>query len=223
MTILPAFFKGKSATLASSSLLLLTLSATGCQSTFESSETIVSQPTSHSSTPFSTDISNQTLSQQALRIQRALANKDFSRITDDIHPTRGVRFSMYAYVRPETDKVFSRAQYAQYLQQSNIRFTWGEKDGTGDILITPLPDYLRTWVNASVFDHNPTISINNSQAMGNSINNLSKIYQSSDFVEFYSNGSEKYGEMDWRAMRLVFEEYQGKRYLVAIINDQWTV
>jgi len=24
-------------------------------------------------------------------------------------------------------------------------------------------------------------------------------------------------------LRLVFDEYQGKRYLVAIINDQWTV
>ncbi|MFP3367412.1 hypothetical protein R0J93_27600, partial [Pseudoalteromonas sp. SIMBA_148] len=79
-----------------------------------------------------TDISQQTLRQQALRIQRALANKDFSRITKDIHPTRGVRFSMYAYVRPESDKVFSRMQYKQYLSQSNIRFTWGKKDGTGD-------------------------------------------------------------------------------------------
>ena len=28
--------------------------------------------------------------------------------------------------------------------------------------------------------------------------------------------------MDWRIMRLVFEEYQGKRYLVAIVNQQWT-
>ena len=222
MTILPAFFKGKSATLASSSLLLLTLSATGCQSTSESSEAIVSQPTSHSSTPVSTDVSNQTLSQKALRIQRALANKDFSRITDDIHPTRGVRFSMYAYVRPETDKVFSREQYAQYLQQSNIRFTWGEKDGTGDALITPLPTYLDTWVAAKTFN-GTTPSLNQSQARGSMINNIDKIYQNSEVVEFYYKGSDQYSGMDWRAMRLVFEEYQGKRYLVAVINDQWTV
>lgn len=46
MTILPTFFKEKSATLASSSLLLVTLTATGCQSASESSEAIVSQPTS---------------------------------------------------------------------------------------------------------------------------------------------------------------------------------
>ena len=222
MTILPAFFKGKSATLASSSLLLLTLSVTGCQSASESSEAIVSQSTSISSTPISADISQQTLRQQALRIQRALANKDFSRITNDIHPTRGVRFSMYAYVRPEIDKVFSRGQYAQYLQQSNIRFTWGEKDGTGDVLITPLPTYLDTWVDGKKFN-NANISINEFKNNGNSINNLKEIYQASDIVEFYHKGTDEYDGMDWRVLRLVFDEYQGKRYLVAIINDQWTV
>ena len=222
MTILPAFFKGKSATLASSSLLLLAMSATGCQSASESSEAIVSQSTSISSTPISADISQQTLRQQALRIQRSLANKDFSRITNDIHPTRGVRFSMYAYVRPETDKIFSREQYAQYLQQSKIRFTWGEKDGTGDLLITPLPIYLDTWVDGKKFN-NANISINEFKNNGNSINNLKEIYQASDVVEFYYKGTDEYDGMDWRVLRLVFDEYQGKRYLVAIINDQWTV
>lgn len=222
MIILPTFFKEKSAVLVSSGLLLLTLTATGCQSASESSEAIVSQPTSTSATPISTDISQQTLKQQALRIQRALANKDFARITDDIHPTRGVRFSMYAYVRPESDKVFNRAQYAQYLQQSNIRFTWGEKDGTGDLLITPLPTYLDTWVNGKKFN-DVNISVNKITNNGNSINNLKDIYQNSDVVEFYYKGTEEYAGMDWRVLRLVFDEYQGKRYLVAVINDQWTV
>jgi len=222
MTLTP-FLKEKSMTLASSSLVLFALAATGCQSIPESSEAIVSQPTSSPSTSSNASISQQTLKQQSLRIQQALANGNYASIANDIHPTRGVRFSMYAYVRPETDKVFSRDQFTQYLQQSNIQFTWGKKDGTGDPLVMPLPTYLDTWVNANAFNDNPTITLNDSQAIGNSINNLNKIYQKSDFVEFYSNGSEEYGGMDWRAMRLVFDEYQGKRYLVAIISDQWTI
>ena len=222
MTILPDVFKGNSATLASSSLLLLTLTATGCQSTSESSEAIISQPASSSSTPSNADISQQTLIQQATHIQQALANQNYAAIIDDIHPIRGVRFSMYAYVRPETDKVFSREQYAQYLQQSKIRFTWGEKDGTGDLLITPLPAYLDTWVAANKFN-SVTPSSNNLKSHGNMINNIDNIYQKSEVVEFYHKGTEKYAGMDWRALRLVFDEYQGKRYLVAIINDQWTV
>ncbi|MCG3808073.1 hypothetical protein I3252_01095 [Psychrobacter sp. Ps4] len=220
MTLLSTF-KDRSSKLTVGGALALALAATGCQSSAESNIATPNQSNGHSSTPVVSDISQQTLKQQALRIQRALVNKDFARITNDIHPTRGVRFSMYAYVRPETDKVFSRAQFAQYLQQSKIRFTWGEKDGTGDLLVTPLPRYLDTWIDASKFN-NASISINEFQHSGNMINNLKKIYPNSEVVEFYHKGSEEYAGMDWRIMRLVFEEYQGKRYLVAIVNEQWT-
>jgi len=220
MTLLSTF-KDRSSKLTVGGALALALAATGCQSSAESNIATPNQSNGHSSTPVVSDISQQTLKQQALRIQRALANKDFARITNDIHPTRGVRFSMYAYVRPETDKVFNREQFAQYLQQSKIRFTWGEKDGTGDLLVTPLPTYLDTWIDASKFN-NASISINEFQHSGNMINNLKKIYPNSEVVEFYHKGSEEYAGMDWRIMRLVFEEYQGKRYLVAIVNEQWT-
>ena len=212
----------RSAAASMASILMTTLIVTGCQSSAESSATISNPQTSGSSSQVLSDMSQQTLRQQALRIQRALANNDFSRITDDIHPTRGVRFSMYAYVRPETDKTFSREQYAQYLQQSKIRFTWGDLDGTGDLLVIPLPEYLDTWVDAKKYNDS-AVSINEFRRNGNTINNLKKIYQKSDVVEFYYKGSDEYGSMDWRVLRLVFDDYQGKRYLVAIVNDQWTV
>ncbi|WP_025645173.1 MULTISPECIES: hypothetical protein [unclassified Psychrobacter] len=170
----------------------------------------------------STSASAQTLEQQALRIQQALANGDYASITNDIHPIHGVRFSMYAYVRPESDKAFSRAQFAQYLQESDIRFTWGKKDGTGDLFITPLPTYLDTWVDGKKFN-DMNISVNKITNNGNSINNLKDIYQNSDVVEFYYKGTAEYAGMDWRVLRLVFDEYKGRRYLVAIISDQWTV
>lgn len=198
------------------------LTATGCQSSAESNTTIPNHQNGNSSAPVVSDMSQQTLRQQALRIQRALANNDYARITNDIHPTRGVRFSMYAYVRPESDKVFSPAQFTQYLQESKIRFTWGERDGTGDPLVIPLPDYLETWVDADKFNES-TLSVNEFKQNGNMINNLKNIYQNSEFVEFYYKGTEEFDGMDWRIMRLVFDEYQGKRYLVAIINEQWTV
>ncbi len=212
-------FSRSSLAIAASLALLLTV--TGCQSLPSNTA-----PTEQNSSPDTSNdpmTTNQSLTEQALGIQSALANKDYASIISDIHPTLGVRFSMYAYVRPQSDKVFSRAQFTQYLQQSNIRFTWGEKDGTGELLVTPLPKYLETWVNAEQFDNQPTISVNDSKAIGNSINNLNQVYQDADFVEFYHGGSEQYSGMDWRAMRLVFDEYQGQRYLVAIISDQWTI
>lgn len=198
------------------------LVATGCSSSADSNVRIPNQQNGNTSAPVISDTSQQTLRQQALRIQRALATNDFARITNDIHPTRGVRFSMYAYVRPETDKVFSREQFAQYLQQSKIRFTWGDLDGTGELLVTPLPTYLATWVDAKKFN-DARIKTNDFESRGNMINNVKDIYPKSDVVDFYYKGTDEYDGMDWRGMRLVFDDYQGKRYLVAIINDQWTV
>ncbi len=166
-------------------------------------------------------VMQQTLLQQAQRIQQALANKDYESITDDIHPTKGVLFSMYAFVQPNSDKVFTQAQYEQYLKDSKIRFTWGQLDGTGEILIVPLPEFLENHLQASRFNNSSPL-LNPSKSRGNIPNNIDNIYAKADFVEFYVEGQEKYGFMDWRAMRLVFEEYQGENYLVAIVSDQWT-
>ena len=200
----------------------LVLAITGCQSSAESNASTPNQSTGNPSVPIVSDMSQQTLKQQALRIQRALANNDFSRITDDIHPTRGVRFSMYAYVRTDTDKVFSREQYAQYLQQSKIRFTWGEKDGTGEALVVPLPEYLRTWIDAKKYN-NARITINEFESRGNMIDNVNEAYPNSEVVDFHYKGTAEYDGMDWRGMRLVFDDYQGKRYLIGIVSDRWTV
>ena len=128
------------------------LVATGCSSSAESSVNLSNPQNGNTAAPVVSDMSQQTLRQQALRIQRALANNDFARIINDIHPTRGVRFSMYAYVRPESDKVFSREQFAQYLKQPKIRFTWGELDGSGKPLVIPLPEYLETWVDGDIYN-----------------------------------------------------------------------
>ena len=198
------------------------LAITGCQSSAESSATTSNQSTGTPSVAVVSDMSQQTLKQQSMRIQRALANKDFSRITDDIHPTRGVRFSMYAYVHLDKDKVFSREQFAQYLNQSKIRFTWGELDGVGEALVVPLPEYLDTWIDGKKYN-NARITVNTFESRGNMINNVNEAYPKSDVVDFHYKGSDKYDGIDWRGMRLVFDEYQGRRYLVAIINDQWTV
>ena len=201
--------------IASGSGLALLLTLTGCQSPTPVPPVIPSTPTNPQN-------NQQTLTQQALHIQRALANNDYASITNDIHPTRGVRFSMYAYVHLDTDKVFSRAQFSQYLRESKIRFTWGDIDGTGEMLIVPLPVYLDTWIDAKKFD-NARITVNKFESRGNMINNVNEAYPTSDVVDFVYSGSDKYDGMDWKGMRLVFDEYQGRRYLVAIINDRWTV
>ena len=197
-------------------LLLLALAPISAYATFG-----IEDSGDYLSSSVATPSQQQTL-QDAIYIKQALAYQNYQALAPFIHPTRGVRFSMYAYIDPKTDKVFSRAQFDQYLKASNFNFTWGGVDGTCDPLFTPVPKYLKDWVDAGKYKSiGPTL--NRFQGSGNSLNNLKEIYPNADFVEFYYAGSEKYSGMDWQALRLVFDNYKGKRYLIAIINDQWTI
>lgn len=154
-------------------------------------------------------------------ILNALQTKDYNRFASYIHPEKGVRFSMYGYVQKEKDKVFSQQDFIKYISK-NTKFTWGEKDGTGDLLVLSLEDYLQTWVLKRNYNQ-AQYSLNEIKAQGNSINNIKEIYPSSNFTENYIPGSEQYGGMDWKSLRFVFELFEGEFKLVAVINDEWTV
>ncbi len=144
----------------------------------------------------------------------------FSELAEDIHLEKGIRFSMYAYVSAE-DKVFSAEDYRKYVE-TPVRFTWGKTDGEGRDLVLNISEYLKTWVFKRDFS-NAIVTVNEFQGHGNSLNNLQEQYPEADFTENYIAGSEKYSGMDWNSLRLVFEEFNGKFYLVAVINDQWTI
>ena len=162
----------------------------------------------------------QTLETTNNEIISSLKNQDFVKFSNYIHPQKGIRFSMYGYVQPKKDKHFTKEEFVKYLP-SNIKFTWGERDGTGDKLVMPIKDYLTKWVFKKDFK-GAEYHENITTASGNSINNLKEIYPKADYTENYLPGSEEYGEMDWKSLRLVFEELYGTKYLVAVINDEWT-
>ncbi|GAB0157571.1 hypothetical protein CHRYSEOSP005_28490 [Chryseobacterium sp. Alg-005] len=151
----------------------------------------------------------------------ALKNKDYKKFAEFIHPEKGIRFSMYAFVDPSGDKHFSKADFEKYYPAKTI-FTWGSMDGSGDPYKATIKDYLQKWVFSKDFTDS-SFSYNEFQKGGNSLNNLKEIYPGNDFTENYIKGTEKYGKMDWKTLRFVFEEFQGKYYLIAVVNDQWTV
>jgi len=138
-----------------------------------------------------------------------------------IHPQKGVRFSMYAFVNKNEDKQFSKADFEKYLPSKTI-FTWGSRDGSGAIYKATLNSYLKDWVFKKDFTKSE-YAYNKFLGGGNSLNNLKEMYPNTYFTENYISGSEKYSGMDWNALRFVFEEFDGKYYIVAVINDEWTI
>lgn len=154
-------------------------------------------------------------------VLQALHDKNYKRFSEFIHPKKGVRFSMYAFVSPEGDKLFSKSDFIKY-QPTKTIFTWGLLDGSGDPYQSTITGYLIQWVYSKDFAAGQ-VSINEFQGMGNSMNNLREVYPKADFTENFVKGSGESAEMDWKCLRLVFERFNGKYYLVGVINDQWTI
>lgn len=155
------------------------------------------------------------------KILQALKSKDYKTFASFIHPEKGITFSMYGFVDPKEDMHFSKADFEKYLFTKTV-YTWGAQDGSGDPYKATINDYLTKWVFSMDFTASQ-YSLNKFLAGGNSLNDLKKIYPGQDFTENYIKGTGKDGEMDWKTIRFVFEEFQGKQYLVAVVNDQWTI
>ena len=210
--------------------ILVLLSLTYCSKESETKSDILkkdsiiqndSLKTANSSLESETVNKEETLKTLNNEILSTLKMKDYVKFTNYIHPEKGVRFSMYAYVNPKKDKNFTKEEFKKYVT-TDIKFTWGDQDGTGDPLVLSIKDYLRDWVFRKDFSKGE-FQLNSFKGTGNSLNNLKEIYPKLSFTENYLPGSEEYGEMDWNCLRFVFEELYGTYYLVAVINDEWTI
>jgi hypothetical protein len=148
-----------------------------------------------------------------------LKNKDFDSLENLIHPEKGVRFSPYATVDTKIDIVLKPFE----LNDNSARL-WGYFDGTGLPITMTLNEYFDAFVYSADFMNAPQIKKNEIIGTGNSLNNLEKVYEDADFIEYHfpEFDPEAYG-MDWKSLRLVFELYNREYKLVGIIHDQWTI
>jgi len=150
-----------------------------------------------------------------------LKNKNYQKLASYIHPEKGITFSMYAFVDPSSDKHFSKEDFLKYLPTQE-KFTFGEKDGSGEKYITTIQNYLMNWVwqkdfSQSKYEWNGKIS------HGNTLENAKQVYPKADITVNFVPGTKEMSEMDWGSLAFVFEEFNGRYFLVAIINDRWTI
>ncbi len=160
---------------------------------------------------------------KALLIAQLLKDKDMAELSKHVHPVKGVRFSPYGYI--DTDKHLNfTPEQIKGLPEDSQNYTWGSYDGTGDPIDMPFLEYYKTFIYDADFS-NPQIIGNNAViGKGNSLINIAEVYPGAAFVEFHFAGTNpEYEGMDWKSLRLIFEEYNGTRYLCAIVHDQWTI
>lgn len=137
------------------------------------------------------------------------------------HPSKGVRFTPYAYVDTSADVVLRASALPDELRSRTPR-TWGSFDGNGDPIRMTFASYVGRFVANAAFSAATDVGENRSISGGNTTDNAREAYPSADIVELYLPPSSE-STMDWSALRLVFESVDGAPYLVGVVHSEWTI
>lgn len=153
----------------------------------------------------------------------ALRARDGARLASLAHPGKGVLFSPYAYVHPADDVVLRADELRTAFSDPKVR-AWGTTDGRGDTIELTFAKYFERWVYDVDFAAAPTVAYNREVGRGNISDNTATAFPDAVMVEqHFEQIDPRYGGMDWRSLRLLFEETGGAWKLVAVVHAEWTI
>ena len=159
---------------------------------------------------------------KAKEVIAALKSKDMAKLSTLVHPDKGVRFSPYAFVNKGKDLVFNAAKVKSF-STDKTKYSWGEFDGSGQPIQLTANDYFKRFVFDKDFSKSTRIGYNQTIGSGNSTNNVFEAYPKSIVAEYYLPGTTQNNGMDWKSLRLVFEQKGQDWYLSGIAHDEWTI
>ena len=152
----------------------------------------------------------------------AFKDRDSAKLAALAHPTKGVRFSPYAYLQP-TNVILSTAQLTNAFNDPTKR-TWGISDGKGDPIILTFGEYSRTFVYGRDFATAAQTAYNRTIGQGNTTDNTAVIYPDAILFEAYDGGPDpQMRDTQWQCVRLLFERSGDRWYLVSVVHGEWTI
>lgn len=144
-----------------------------------------------------------------------LKNKDMKTIAALSHPSKGIRFSAFAYISKKEDLVFKGNRLANLLKDKKV-YVWGTLDESEDLIKLTFAEYYKRFVYDFDFAKPDQINYNLKKNNGIMINNIAEVYPKGVEVEFFIEGTE---DRMYGSLRLVFEKLKGKYFLVGIVRD----
>ncbi len=157
----------------------------------------------------------------AQETMEALAERDMDTLANYVHKERGLLLSPYVHIESEALR-FNQDEVANLLNADQV-YHWGTYDGSGEPIDLTASEYFDSFVKAEALLNPDQLTINEIQNRGNLINNIEETFPNASWVEYYNEGSEEYGGMDWNSLYLIYEKENDVWKLVAVVNDQWTI
>ena len=160
--------------------------------------------------------------ERADEVLQLLKEKNAKELSEYVHPKKGLLFSPYVFIKE--DAVTFKQENVKGFFGNHEAYIWGAYDGSGEeIKLTP-GEYYAKFIYDGSYEQADEIEVDNEKARGNTIRNIKEVFPDAHTVEYFIKGTEEYGNMDWKALNLVFEkDEQGEWKLVAIVHDQWTI
>ncbi len=145
-----------------------------------------------------------------------IKNKRFNKI----QMAETIRFSPKCFLSDENIKLSKNK--INELINSDTTLVWGKYDGSGENIKMSFTDYYNKFIYDKDYKNISPV-LNKITKRGNTANNIKEIYPNSFTAEFYIEGTEKYSNMDWTSLYLVFEKTNSEYYLIAIVHDSWSI
>jgi len=159
----------------------------------------------------------------ACAVCRCLQEQNWNALSAYVHPDRGVTFTPYSTVAPESDLNFSAGQIKDLGQDQTV-YTWGFEDGRGEPIRLTAGQYFERYVFDRDYTQVPEIGIDQIMTGGNALENLTEAYPGCRFVDFSFPSADPVNDgLDWSSLKLVFCPEGDSWYLVGIVHGEWTV
>ncbi len=143
----------------------------------------------------------------------ACQRQDYATLSELVHPDKGVTFTPYSTVS-EANLTFTAASLRQAAQDGTV-YIWGVVDGSNLPIQLTIFSYFDRYVCDRNYNQSVYLGIDRVISAGNSLENVAEAYPDGHFVEFYYPGvKDDSTGVDWRGLKLVFEEYLSDYRLV---------
>jgi hypothetical protein len=157
---------------------------------------------------------------RAREVLLAIKNLDMRKLSDFVHPQKGVRFSSYAWV-DRKDKWLSKPQVRNLLKNDR-RTVWLHADEAGTPMRMTAREYFTKYLYEQDYLKASRVSYNTQHKRTNTIPNVLDFYPRAIVAEYYEP-SPNPNERGWDTLWLVFEKMGNEWYLVGIVKDSPTM